>query len=1133
LWRISGKGMAKPSFLFGTMHVEDKRVFHFSDSVMLAIQSCPRFALEVQPDSVMSELFNLMSSTDETDLKKMLSDDEYRKLEKKFKEKNGYSIGKTNPMLLESLMQPKDRHPDDMQSFVDAYLYGIARTLNKKIYGLEDAASQIEKYFGSPEAIGMRLRGILDDDEQLYAKRSKEEMVKIYSGGDIDKVYDYIRGTAAMDSVIMERNKVMASSIIKNMNEEPIFSAVGAAHLPGPGGVIALLQKEGYNVTPVKATFTGVADTFRIDYQKLNWPAFSDNEKGYSVSFPGKPMPIKISGIPYQIYTDIGNGLSFGCYVVHKGTPGQPMTAKEAFASTESIFAARQNNIIVSEKQFLYRDYPCAEVLLKNNNRYLRLRLVFANNLMYHFYVGSIHGQLDQPTVDRYFNSVSISVVAQKPPAPWNTYTDKTAAFSTKFPFAPTITHKTDPSVSGEDSVNYIINYYSSTDTVNSRSYLVQYYDYPAGTYLADKKEALLGYVKDFEEKGTPVGKPLNISNNGVDGVEARFILNGGFETTIRTYVKGNRVYLLLKEILQSGLKDGGQTDPFFDSFQLLPSAEADGYTLESAGANYKIQLPAKPLLKPEKRKIYNGYLIQTGQYVSNNPNSGALYDFECLKISPYYNPGNADSIFKNKAISYTGYGDTLLKLDTVKVNGITGRELLVMDTASKVKRRIRMFIDGENYFYLSARADESELHNKTTETFFNSLTLTSPSKAIDLASPKAEIICRDMSSPDTTVSKRALGAISYYDFKPGDLHYIYDALKKSYPDDTSEYSVRVNLVGKLRSIGNDTSQSFLAGLYSELEGKDELKATILEDIPFLNKKTGFDIYIRLLTTDPPLKARNVYKAFIPLSDSVEFAAKHFEQLMQFVKYDKLRGRVLSVAREIAADKNKDDKKMIGDNYLKLMAYAGADIDSYLKTKDSVDNDYAGAVYSYMSLMKDFKYKELNARLTSVYLEKDPNGTYSPEAVVARIYNGLPNKPAIVKHLMDSLDTRYDLMEAYYDQKQPEKIPELYRRQDQYASLCLFKYIRTDGEDDDGGTATDMKLLGAITRGEKIYYAFKFSLAGDDDNKVMIGIAGPYKPGSTKLNFDKYFAYSAYETLKSDWRTQASAMIKPLLDTYK
>ncbi|MEO6980583.1 MAG: TraB/GumN family protein, partial [Mucilaginibacter sp.] len=162
LWRISGKGLSKPSYLFATMHVKDKRVFNFSDSVMLSLQSCQRFAMEVHPDTLMIKMFASLQNPDSLrSLDKMLGKADYEKLAKKFKDKNGYDIGKTDPMVLESLMKPADNKPGDKVSFIDAYLYGMARTLNKNVLGLEDVASQFDQYYGSKDAIKERLLDLL------------------------------------------------------------------------------------------------------------------------------------------------------------------------------------------------------------------------------------------------------------------------------------------------------------------------------------------------------------------------------------------------------------------------------------------------------------------------------------------------------------------------------------------------------------------------------------------------------------------------------------------------------------------------------------------------------------------------------------------------------------------------------------------------------------------------------------------------------------------------------------------------------------------------------------------------------------------------------------------------------------
>ena len=52
LWRITGKGLSKPSYLFGTMHLNDQRLFNFGDSVYRAIERTEGLAIELSPDDI-------------------------------------------------------------------------------------------------------------------------------------------------------------------------------------------------------------------------------------------------------------------------------------------------------------------------------------------------------------------------------------------------------------------------------------------------------------------------------------------------------------------------------------------------------------------------------------------------------------------------------------------------------------------------------------------------------------------------------------------------------------------------------------------------------------------------------------------------------------------------------------------------------------------------------------------------------------------------------------------------------------------------------------------------------------------------------------------------------------------------
>ncbi|MEO6979235.1 MAG: hypothetical protein ABI113_12680, partial [Mucilaginibacter sp.] len=220
---------------------------------------------------------------------------------------------------------------------------------------------------------------------------------------------------------------------------------------------------------------------------------------------------------------------------------------------------------------------------------------------------------------------------------------------------------------------------------------------------------------------------------------------------------------------------------------------------------------------------------------------------------------------------------------------------------------------------------------------------------------------------------------------------------------------------------------------------------------------------------------------------------------------------------------------MLKDNYAAIMAYAGADIDNYLKLRDSTDNEWSGSVYNYMQLIGKIKNGDLNDKLTKRYIETDPKGLYAPDAITARVYNNLPNNQLLVNKYLDSIGTRYDLMEAFNSQKQLDRVPLKYRTQAAYAKLCLYQSVSAD----DYGSPKKITLLGSIIKNGSVYYAFKFSLPDRDEKEELIALTGPYKPGATKLNFERYYAYTDYEVVKTNWRLQAGKMIQALIDAYK
>ena len=80
-------------------------------------------------------------------------------------------------------------------------------------------------------------------------------MLEAYLTFDLDKLAEMVQDTTLPDKfekvLVSDRNVTMAKQFVRISSKHTVFCAVGAAHLPGDKGVIALLRKKGYTVEPV------------------------------------------------------------------------------------------------------------------------------------------------------------------------------------------------------------------------------------------------------------------------------------------------------------------------------------------------------------------------------------------------------------------------------------------------------------------------------------------------------------------------------------------------------------------------------------------------------------------------------------------------------------------------------------------------------------------------------------------------------------------------------------------------------------------------------------------------------------------------------------------------------------------
>jgi uncharacterized protein YbaP (TraB family) len=1126
LWRISGKGLTKPSYLFGTMHVKDKRAFGFSDSVMLAIQNSQAFALEVHPDTLIGKMFETLREKDSTrSIRKLLSKDDYARLAKRFQEKNGYPMGNLDPLQLESMMKPEKKKADDKKTFVDAYLYGVARGMGKSIYGVENAAQQFDEHFGSKADLKSKLEDLLDEDEEQDLENT-ERMTKVYSTGNLESILAFMDENNISNDEIIARNKVMANGMMLHMKDQSLFTAVGVAHLPGEHGIIALLKKAGYTLTPVNASFTGVANNYNTDYSKLPWQTYTEENNGYSIDLPFKPIKTNmLLGVYTTLYADIANDTFFGAFAIKKGSDQKPANQAEVMQSMINRFKADKKNHILSEKPVAVNGLKGTDIVMRSNNNVLKYRLLFDNNYLYCLYGGNDEATVNSAYANRFFNSFKSFKPLAKPNPGWITVKNDTGAFTLHLPGQLKLIEKETPDPSDIHGDPFRMKIYYVTDTVNLENYIIRYNDYPAQKYLAYQGKLFDVLVNEIKAKGTPIGKIKQISKDGYEGREFNFMLSDKYNCKAQIFVRGNRIYLLMKQNLQEGSKEQ-PSDDFFESFKFMPYAKQTLMPFKIDDGTFSAAGFSKIKTAFDTAHSHTSFLKAVSDSYSTNPSSGGLYTLEHDVISKYYRIKSIDSLFSYLIPKFVHYTDSLVKKDTILLKGLKGRDFVYQKKGSKEKWRYRVFINNADLFYFFGRMANEELFDENNNAFYNSLTKTGTTPAIDLNTSKAELITKDLLATDTGTYKAALGALSYYKFDKDELPFVYKALDKKYADDTSGKGARTKLIKALAEVNDSKTIDKLTSLFKSPDTDDQLKVNILATIPEVDKKQGYDIYLDLLTNSPELKTDNVYPAFRPLSDSVEYAAVNFKRLLPLLKYPDYRKKLLSITQQMQyTDVKEKYLPLLKTHFTNLTQYAEADLDAYLSKTDTVNNKWFSSGYYYLHLMQSIKNQPVTERFTAKLIRDDHAGNQLYEAVTTRLVNHLVTDQKLVNQLLDSIENRYTLMETLSNEKQLSRVPLKYKSQVEFAKLSLYQsLVNTEDEN----VPKNMSLLGTLPDKGGVFYVFKYNLPYYDENALYIGICGPYTPGSTKLDFSSYHAYFDGSPKKTNWQQQAKGLMLKL-----
>jgi len=261
LWEISGNGLQKPSWLFGTMHILCAEDAALSDNLKKIIKNCDQIYFELDMDNMqeMMGALQYLRMNDGQKISELLTPEEYARVEKYFQENKVplplAMMDRFKPYFISSLIG-EQMMTCPQKNGMEQQIMNENKQYDKEIKGLETMQYQASIFDSIPYKKQAKDLVTYIDSIDNY-KIVMQEMVEVYRQQDLERMDSLTHKSDPgmedyMDILLHDRNRAWVQQLPTIMNNRSILFAVGAGHLPGDQGVIKLLRKKGYKVTPMK-----------------------------------------------------------------------------------------------------------------------------------------------------------------------------------------------------------------------------------------------------------------------------------------------------------------------------------------------------------------------------------------------------------------------------------------------------------------------------------------------------------------------------------------------------------------------------------------------------------------------------------------------------------------------------------------------------------------------------------------------------------------------------------------------------------------------------------------------------------------------------------------------------------------
>lgn len=1167
-WEISGNGLKKPSYLFGTMHVSSKMAFHLSDSFYLAMKNVDAVALELNPDLWQSQMVE-MEKIKNTYAAFTNANQTFLLNENSFQMKDYIDELKlalsSEPAVMNNLLYRTYKVVEDFEedTFLDLYIFQTGKKMGKRSAGVEDLFETekivIEAY--TDMAIEKKKKEIDTDGESM--RDISKKMQDAYRRGDLDLMdsLDILmeRSMAFREKFLYKRNEIQAGSIDSILKKSSLFVGVGAAHLPGPRGVIEMLRKKGYRLRPIKMGDRDAAKKEATDQLKVpvTFQTTIAEDSSYTVATPGPLFELKedYQQLNRRQFADMNNG-SF--YLVtriqtHASFLGEKV--ETVLKRTDSLLYEHIPGKIITKKSIEKDGLKGFDIVNKTRRGDIQHYQIYVTpEEIFIFKMSGKENYVQGAEAQQFFGSIKFN--------PRNAsvinFSPAQGGFTVSLPQKPSFLQRNGNS-DGLDRWDY-----STSDPTTGDAYLIMKKSVQYFRYL-EEDTFNLQMIEESFHSGDLFERQLSRKVNQYDGrycIDVQEKMKDSSFVTARMFLSGPHHYVVAARS-KSPNKD---FSAYLNSFHIKPYLYDGNKNYVDSFMQFSVNSPVilemdtafRSAIEKAAKLVMEGKKSTSSNFEFWPSPQQALFRSnitgECIAMS--IQPYPKYYFIKDTATFWNG--EIKDRFDTLDLtlaskayfennNGVKGYQFSLTDTGSSRKINRVVLVKGNRLYSLVYISDTSIAPNSFFTSFLQSFSPLEKNMGPSLFNNQLDTFFIDLFSKDSTTRTRARLSISNIYFGPKGVDGLLKAIAAIPNTDKDYFDVKTKLVNELGYIkgGDDVKiAQALKKIYDQSVDTPLVQNQAILALSRNKSQPAYTILKEIILQDPPVfEDEDGYETlFRNISDSLKLAATLFPEILQLATIDDYKESVNDLLEQLV-DSGLIKKQGYKDYFSKIFFNAKIAIRKQMtsdtketeeekKEEEEAEEDNENDTYEmgYNRELVDF------AILLMPYYDEQPavqkwfdklltlKGDYIRLATIELL---LKNKRTVPQSAIDALAANKHTVTLLYEKlegiQQLDRFPKAYKNQALMAKYYLMADKDLKKMDSVVFIGTHPASLEGITG--QVYF-FKYRIRKEDDWKI--GISGIQPLDTNKIGTENKLTSMTDKKLKED-----QPVMKQFLDQLK